>query len=129
MTIMDGGLSSPYAPRGTGGPKSNIHALYDNQSVIVRWNGSHTKPFFTEKGAREGCILSTLLFSPYTEQLTREADITESGAVTGGRSITNLRYADDTALCDKSPQEINNIVHKGNYVSHYCRCISIRCTR
>ena len=44
----------------------------------------------------------------------REAEITESGAVIGGRSISSLRYADDTALCGKSPQEINNIVHKVN---------------
>ena len=45
----------------------------------------------------------------------REAEITESGVVIGGRSISNLWYADDTALCRKSPQEINNIVHKVNY--------------
>ena len=44
----------------------------------------------------------------------REAEITESGAVIGGRLISNLRYADDTALCGKSPQEISNIVHKVN---------------
>ena len=44
----------------------------------------------------------------------REAEITESGAVIGGRSISNVRYADDTALCGKSPQEINYIVHKVN---------------
>ena len=44
----------------------------------------------------------------------REAEITESGAVIGGRLISTLRYADDTALCGKSPQEINNIVHKVN---------------
>ena len=42
----------------------------------------------------------------------REAEITESGA--GGRSISNLRYADDIALCGKSQRETNNIVHKGN---------------
>ena len=44
----------------------------------------------------------------------REAEITESGAVIGGRSISNLRYADDIALCGKSPQKINNIVHEVN---------------
>ena len=44
----------------------------------------------------------------------READITESGALTGGGYISNLRYAHDTALCNKSPQEINNIVHGVN---------------
>ena len=93
-----------------------IQALYEKQSAIVRWNGAHTKPFFIEKGVRQGCILSPLLFCAYTEQVMREADITESGVVIGGRSISNLRYADDTALCGKSPQEINNIVglHKVN---------------
>ena len=69
---------------------------------------------FIEKGVRQGCIISPLLFCAYTEQVMREAEITESGAVIGGRSISNLRYADDTALCGKSPQEINNIVHKVN---------------
>ena len=27
------------------------------QSAIVGWNGSHTKPFYIEKGVRQGCIL------------------------------------------------------------------------
>ena len=44
----------------------------------------------------------------------REAELTESGAVIGGRSISNLRYADDTAQRGESPQEINNVVHKVN---------------
>ena len=44
----------------------------------------------------------------------REAEITESGAFIGGRQISNLRYADDATLCGKSPQEINNIIHKVN---------------
>ena len=46
----------------------------------------------------------------------RAAEITECGAVIGGRSISNLRYADDTALCGKSSQEINNIVNMVNDV-------------
>ena len=45
----------------------------------------------------------------------RDADQTESGAVIGGRKISNLKYADDTSLCGKSPQEIYNVVHKANY--------------
>ena len=71
-----------------------IQALYEKQSAIVRWNGSHTKPFFI----RQGCFPSPLRFCAYTEQvgLMREADIAGSGAVIGGRSISNLRYTDDT---------------------------------
>ena len=44
-----------------------IQALYEKQSAIVRWNESHTKPFFIEKGVRQGCILYPLLFCAYTE--------------------------------------------------------------
>ena len=92
-----------------------IQALYEKQPTLVRWNGCHIKPFFIEKGVRQGCILSPLLFCAYTEQVMREAELTESGAVIGGRSISNLRYADDTAQRGESPQEINNVVHKVNY--------------
>ena len=91
-----------------------IQALYEKQLAIVHRNGSHTKLFFIEKGVRQGWILCPLHFCAYTEQVMREAEITESGAVIGGRSISNLRCADETALCGKSPQEINNIVHKVN---------------
>ena len=35
-------------------------------------------------------------------QVMSEAEIIESGAVIGGRSISNIRYADDTALCGES---------------------------
>ena len=44
-----------------------------------------------------------------------EAELTESGAVFLKIYISNLRYADDTALYGKYPREINNIVHKVNY--------------
>ena len=37
----------------------------------------------------------------------RAGDIPESGAIIGGISISNLRYTNETALCGKSPQEIN----------------------
>ena len=59
------------------------------------------------------CVCVCCLHCAYTE-IMREVEITESGAVIGGRSISNLQYADDTALCGKSPQEINNIIHKVN---------------
>ena len=92
-----------------------IQALFDKQLPILRWNGSHTKPFVIEKGVRQGYNRSPLLFCANTEQVMREVELTESGAVIEGRSISNVRYADDTSLCGNSPQEINNIVHKVTY--------------
>ena len=77
---------------------SLISNLYTNQSATIRWNGEHSGHFHINKGVRQGCILSPHLFSIYTEQVMREADIDGMGISIGGRNLTNLRYADDTAL-------------------------------
>ncbi|GFR82404.1 endonuclease-reverse transcriptase [Elysia marginata] len=78
---------------------SMIASLYHNQKATIRWNNANCEPFNIEKGVRQGCILSPHLFNLYTEQIMRQADIDDMGINIGGRDITNLRYADDTALC------------------------------
>ena len=47
---------------------------------------------------RQGCILSICIFKLYAEyiMLNGELDETQAGIKTAGRSINNLRYADDT---------------------------------
>ena len=75
-----------------------IAGLYHNQKATIRWNGEHCEYFNISKGVRQGCILSPHLFSLYTEQIMRNADIDEMGIRIGGRILTDLRYADDTTL-------------------------------
>ena len=75
-----------------------LQGLYIDHTAVIRWNGNQTSPFTIGKGVRQGCIVSPRLFTLYTEQVMREADIHESGISTGGRIISNLRYADDTAI-------------------------------
>ena len=75
-----------------------IAGLYHNQKATIRWNEEHCEYFNISKGVRQGCILSPHLFSLYTEQIMRNADIGDMGIRIGGRIITDLRYADDTAL-------------------------------
>ena len=98
--------------------------------MVVPRTASFSEAFIHREGCSAGMLsISTAPLCLHGASNERENEITESGAVIGGRSISNLRYADDTALCGKYPQEIYNIVHKVNYVSHYSRCISKRCTR
>ena len=54
-----------------------IQALYEKQSAILRW----IHQAFLHREGRQGCILSPLLFCAFTEQVMRDAEITESGAV------------------------------------------------
>ena len=75
-----------------------IAGLYYNQKATIRWNEEHCENFNISKGVRQGCILSPHLFSLYTEQIMRNADIDDMGIRIGGRILTDLRYADDTTL-------------------------------
>ena len=91
---------------------SLISNLYTNQSATIRWNSEHSGKFHINKGVRQGCILSPHLFSIYTEQVMREADIDDMGISIGGRNLTNLRYADDTALIADNVKSMKQILNR-----------------
>ena len=91
-----------------------IEGLYTNQEALIRWNSNHTEPFKILKGVRQGCILSPHLFSLYTEKIMRDADVDSFGIKIGGQKISNLRYADDTALCADNYEDICQLLHNIN---------------
>ena len=65
------------------------------------------------KGVREGCVLSSYLFSLYAEYIVRNAGLDESqaGIKTAKRNINNLRYTDDTILMAES-EELKSLLMK-----------------
>lgn len=89
-----------------------IKSLYTNQKGIVRWCGQHCDPFPINKGVRQGCILSPSLFSIYTEQVMRNAEIEDLGISIGGRKHSNMRYADDTALAETTFSNAKELLSK-----------------
>ena len=82
--------------------------------TIIRWNGEHTEEFEIGKGARQGCILSPYLFVTYTESGMRVAESSNYGVKVGGSSISNLRYADDTALIESTKEGIKRVTDAVN---------------
>ena len=54
--------------------------------------------FQVERGVRQGCIISQLLFNLYSEFMINEAMEGMEGVNIGGNNITDLRYADDAVL-------------------------------
>ena len=68
--------------------------------------------FKIEKGIRQGCLLSPCLVNLYGEHIMRNARLDELqvGIKIGGRSINNLRYADDTTLTAESKEELKRLL-------------------
>ena len=54
----------------------------------------------------------TLLINLYAEYIMRNAglDKTQAGIKIAGRSISNLRYADDTTLIGESEEELKSLL-------------------
>ena len=59
-------------------------------------------------------VLSVLLFNLYAEYNMQNAGLDESqaGIKIAGRSINNLRYADDTTLKAESKEELKSLLMK-----------------
>ena len=74
--------------------------MYAGQEATVKTGHGTIDWFQIGKGVRQGCILSTCLFNLYTEYIMRNTGLEEAqaGIKIAGRTINNLRYADDTTL-------------------------------
>ena len=70
--------------------------------------------FQTGKGVCQGCILSPCLFNFYAENIMRNAGLerTQAGIKAAGRTINNLRYADDTTLMAEREEELKSLLMK-----------------
>ncbi|CAH2267750.1 jg15167 [Pararge aegeria aegeria] len=95
-----------------------IKNLYWNQSANIRVNRNLSSYIDIERGVRQGCILSPLLFNLYAEAIFSEAlDNISDGISINGKTLNNIRYADDTILIADSLEGLQNIVNSVASVS------------
>ena len=65
------------------------------------------------KGVCQGCILSPCLFNLYAGYMRNAGlDEAQAGIEIAGRSISNLRYADDTTLMAENKEELKSLLMK-----------------
>ena len=73
-----------------------INNLYNKTTSAVLFNGSIEDWFRATIGVRQGCLLSPTLFNIFLERITTDALEDHEGTVSvGGRTITNLRFANE----------------------------------
>ncbi|CAH2209568.1 jg27485, partial [Pararge aegeria aegeria] len=84
----------------------------------VRIRGEVSKEVEIQKGVRQGCILSPVLFNLYSEAVMAEAlEDLNCGVKINGRIINNLRYADETIFIASTETELQRIVDRVNKCS------------
>ena len=90
-----------------------IEHLYDNATSAVIFNSSIEDWFRKTVGVRQGCLLSPTLFNIFLERIVTNALENHQGTVSiGGRTITNLRFADDIDGLAGDEQELVNLVER-----------------
>ena len=92
---------------------NGIQNLYDKATSAVCFNGSTEGWFRTTVGVRQGCLLSPTLFNILLERIMADALEDHKSTVSiGGRTISNLRFADDIDGLAGSELELANLMER-----------------
>ena len=91
-----------------------LRNLFAGQEATVRTGPGTTDGFQIGKGVHQGCILSPCLFNFYAEYIMTDAGLEEAqaGIKIAGRSINNLRHADDTTLMAENEEKLKSLLMK-----------------
>ena len=90
-----------------------IKNLYDKATSAVLFNSSIGDWFRTTVGVREGSLLSPTLFNTFLERIMTDALEDHEGTVNiGGRTITNLSFADDIDGLAGEEEELAKLVER-----------------
>ena len=102
-----------------------LRNLYAGQEATVRTRHGTTDWFQIGKGVHQGCILSPCLFNLYAEYIMRNAGLDEAqaGIKIAGRSVNNLRCADDATLMAESKYELKSLLMK---VKEECEKVGLK---
>ena len=90
-----------------------IKNLYNKATCAVLFNSSIGDWLRTTIGVRQGYLLSPTLFNIFLERIMTEDLEDHAGTVSiGGRTVTNLRFADDIDGLAGEEEELANLVQR-----------------
>src|SRR6476469_7677148 len=108
-----------------------ISELYISQEAVVRIAGEESDSGIIRRGVRQGCPLSSLLFSIYAEMMMKEAiENVEEGIRVGGELIKDVKSADDQGMVANTEAGLQSLMDSLNTTAkHYDMKINIKKTK
>lgn len=88
----------------------SLQSLYQNVKCSVKVNHFKTDWFDVKSGLKQGCILSTLLFNLYLNDLSNVLSTLNKGIVVDNSCINHLCYADDLILIADTEQDLQYLL-------------------
>jgi Reverse transcriptase (RNA-dependent DNA polymerase). len=87
--------------------------LYRHQVASVRLENGLTTETPINRGVRQGCVLSPLLFNDYSESIFQKSlEHANEGIKINGKPLSNIRYADDTAVLADSAEDLQLLLNR-----------------
>lgn len=108
-----------------------IENIYFNQSAAVKIEDQLTEEIKIERGVRQGCVLSPLLFNVYSEYVMNlSLDDVDEGILINGERLNNIRYADDTIVFADSLEGLQSLITRiANFSKEYGLDFNIKKTK
>jgi hypothetical protein len=87
--------------------------MYNTSGSTVFLNNQIGDYFKTTVGVRQGCLLSPVLFNLFLENMTLKTLHNFHSIISiGGKTISNLRFADDIDLMGGSNKELQDLTNR-----------------
>jgi len=95
-----------------------IKCIYRNMKIRIKFNDGISQPIHINKGVRQGCSLSPVLFNIYINKIIQEfKTVIKKGKNNNRKLVTMILYADDQILMATSEDDLQTMAHHLNLIA------------